>query len=108
VVEMVRRIARYVEGASNGDMAIFQTSGFQPASTIKTVAPPLSEKVRKIGHGPNTGQVKLWLRALKDALSYTVRYAPVVTGAASTTWTEQPVGLLTTPVLLTGLTPGTS
>jgi hypothetical protein len=31
-----------------------------------------------------------------------------VNGAAPTTWTEQPIGLLTTPVLLTGLTPATS
>jgi hypothetical protein len=35
VVEMVRMLGRYVEGASKGDMSIFQTSGFQPASTTK-------------------------------------------------------------------------
>ncbi|HEY2382376.1 MAG TPA: hypothetical protein VGK48_14455 [Terriglobia bacterium] len=108
VVEMVRMLGRYVEGASKGDMSIFQTSGFQSASTTKTKSPPLSETIRKIAHGPNSGQATIWLRSLKDALSYTVRYAPMVNGAAPTTWTEQPIGLLTAPVLLTGLTPVTT
>jgi hypothetical protein len=52
VVEMVRMLGRYVEGASKGDMSIFQTSGFQPASTTKAPQQPLSEKIRKIKHGP--------------------------------------------------------
>jgi hypothetical protein len=108
VVEMVRMLGRYVEGASKGDMSIFQTSGFQPASTTKTKAQPLSEKIRKIGHGPNSGQAKVWVRSLRDALSYTVRYAVSVNGAAPTTWAEQPVGLVKSPVLITGLTPGAS
>jgi len=108
VVEMVRMLGRYVEVASKGDMAIFQTSGFQPASTTRTRPRPLSEKISKIGHGPNSGQAKIWLCALKDALSYTVRYAPIVNGTAPASWTEQPIGLLSAPMLLTGLTPGST
>ncbi|HLH32537.1 MAG TPA: hypothetical protein VKY31_15140 [Terriglobia bacterium] len=107
VVDMVRMLGRYVEVASKGDMSVFQTSGFQPASTTRTTAAPLSEKVRKITYGPNTGQVKIWLRTVKDALSYTLRYAPVVNGATPTIWTEQPIGLLNVPTLITGLTPAT-
>ena len=39
VVKMLRLLGRYVEVTSNGDMAIFTSSGFQPASTIgSTVA----------------------------------------------------------------------
>ena len=108
VVEMVRLLGRYVEGVSKGDMSIFQTSGFQPASTTKATAQPLSEKIRKIGRGPNSGQAKVWVRSLRGALSYIVRYGPFVNGAAPTTWTEQPVGLVKAPVLITGLTPATS
>ena len=108
VVEMVRMLGRYVEGASKGDMSIFQTSGFQPASTTKTQPPSLSEKIRKISHGPNSGQAQVRLNSLRDALSYIVRYAVSVNGAAPTTWTEQPVGLVNAPVLITGLTPGTT
>ncbi len=108
VVEMVRMLGRYVEGASKGDMSIFQTSGFQPASTTKAQAQPWSEKIRKIGRGPNSGQAKVWVRSLRDALSYTVRYAVSVNGAAPTTWIEQPVGLVKSAVRITGLTPGTT
>jgi hypothetical protein len=37
----------YVEVTSNGDPSIFQTSGFQAASTTKTTTQPLSETIRK-------------------------------------------------------------
>jgi hypothetical protein len=105
IVEMVRLLARYVEGASKGDMSTFQTSGFQPASTTKAKAAPLSEKIRKISKGPNSGQAKVWIHPLHGALSYVVRYATSVNGAVPTSWTEQPVGLVKGAVLLTGLTP---
>ena len=108
VVQMVRMLGRYVEGASKGDMSIFQTSGFQPASTTKAKAQPWSEKIRKIGRGPNSGQTKVWVRSLRGALSYIVRYGVSVNGAAAIAWTEQPVGLVQKPVLITGLTPGTT
>ena len=105
VVEMVRMLARYVEGASKGDMSTFQTSGFQPASKTKVKAAPLSEKIRKISKGPNSGQAKVWIHPLQGALSYVVRYSTSVNGAVPTNWTEQPVGLVRGAVLLTGLTP---
>jgi hypothetical protein len=108
VIEMARMLGRYVEGTSKGDMSIFQTSGFQAASTTKATAQPLSEKIRRIGHGPNSGQARVWLRSLRDALSYTVRFAVSVNGATPLTWTEQPVGLVKSPVLIIGLTPGTT
>lgn len=108
VVEMIRMLARFVEGASKGDMSTFQTSGFQPASSTKTKPQPLSEKIRKIAKGPNSGQVKIWVHPLKDALSYVVRYGPSVNGAVPTAWTEQPVGLVKGAVLLSGLTPLTT
>src|ERR1700674_1672048 len=75
VIKMLRALARYVELTCNNDMAIFQTSGFQPASTTKTQTPPLSEKIRKIEHGTNSGQIVVWLKAVLQAFSYEVRYA---------------------------------
>jgi hypothetical protein len=36
---MLRVLARYVEVTSNGDMSVFQTSGFQAASTTKSEEP---------------------------------------------------------------------
>src|ERR1051326_3300308 len=73
VVQMLRLLARYVEVTSKGDMAVFQTSGFQTASTTKTTAEPLSEKIRKIEHGTNSGQVFVWMRSIPKAFSYELR-----------------------------------
>src|SRR5438477_4115363 len=51
VINMLRMLGRYVEIQSQDDMSIFQTSGFQAASTTRAPAQPLSEKIRKIEHG---------------------------------------------------------
>ena len=108
VIKMLRLLARYVEVISNGDMAIFQTSGFQPASTTRATSAPLSETIRKIAHGDKSGQVKLWVRAIRVASSYEVRFAPSVSGATPTAWTSLGVSTVKTPAIVTGLTPATT
>jgi hypothetical protein len=108
VIDMLRMLGRYVEVQSQLDMSIFQTSGFQAASTTKASSQPLSEKIRKIEHGSNTGQISLWVRSVRGALSYVVRYGPSVNGAAPATWSEQVVTEVKTPVVLNGLTPATT
>jgi hypothetical protein len=57
VVQMLRLLARYVEVTSKSDLSVFQTSGFQAASNTKVKGQPLSEKIRKIERGSNSGQV---------------------------------------------------
>lgn len=107
VIAMLRMLGRYVEIQSQGDMAIFQTSGFQAASTTKVLAQPLSKNIRKIAHGSNSGQILIWAQSIRGALSYQIRYAASVNGAAAANWTEQLIAQVRTPALLTGLTPGT-
>ena len=108
IINMLRLLGRYVEVVSNGDMAIFQTSGFQPASTTKAASQPLSETIRKIDHGANSGQIKIWVRAIPKASSYELRYAPAVNGQTPTAWTSQGVAMVKTAAVVTGLTPGTT
>jgi len=105
VIKMLKLLGRYVEVISNGDMAIFQTSGFQPAAP-KTATPPLTEKIRKLEHGPNSGQMRVWLKAFPKASAYEVRYAIANNGTA--TWTSLPASTVKTPLVLTGLTPATT
>jgi hypothetical protein len=106
VIGMLRMLARYVEVVSQGDPAAFQTSGFQLASRTKAQAAPLSEKIRKIDRGPNSGQVLVWLQAVRKAGSYELHYGPAVNGGAPTTWTTQGVLMVRSPIVLTGLMPG--
>jgi hypothetical protein len=106
VIKMVRLLGRYVEVTSNGDMAIFQTSGFEAASTRKIASEPLSEKIRKIDHGPNSGQIIIWVRKVPKASSYEVRYATA--NAPTPTWISVGVPQVKTPATITGLTPATT
>jgi hypothetical protein len=87
------------------DMAIFQTSGFQ-AAAAKTATTPLTEKIRKIAHGSNSGEIDLWLKAVAGASMYEVRYTPAGAGAA-TAWTTVPLSNVKSVLALKGLTPAT-
>jgi hypothetical protein len=108
VINMLRALARYVELNCNNDMAIFQTSGFQPASTTKAQTPPLSEKIRKIEHGANSGQIVVWLKAVLQAFSYEVRYAAAGADGTLGAWTTQAAATVRPPATIIGLTPGTA
>ena|ERR1700674_4114878 len=88
-------------------MAIFETSGFQAAPTTKTAKPPLTEKIRKVEHGANSGEITAWLKAVPKASSYEFRYAVANAGAAAT-WTTMPLSNVKAPIALKGLTPATT
>jgi len=104
VTKMLRLVGRYVEVTCKDDMAIFQTSGFQ-AAPPKTVTPPLTEKIRKIQHGANSGQIVLWLKSVHDASSYEIRYT-LANGGQAPAWTTVPASTVKSPITLSGLTPG--
>jgi hypothetical protein len=106
VIRMLRLLGRYVEVTCNDDMAIFQTSGFE-AAPPKTVTPPLTEKIRKIQHGANSGQITIWLKSVPNASSYEIRYAPA-NGGQIPAWTTVATSLVKSPTTLSGLTPVTT
>lgn len=105
ITKMLKLLGRYVEVTSNGDMAIFQTSGFQAAAP-KTTPVPLTEKIRKVEHGPNSGQITVWLKGVAKASSYEVRYA--VANATAPVWNSVPASSVKQPLILSGLTPATT
>jgi hypothetical protein len=107
VIRMLRLLGRYVEVTCKDDMAMFETSGFQAAPTTRTVTPPLTEKIRKIAHGANSGEITVWLKAVPKAASYELRYTVANAGAA-TTWTTVPRSNAKASIALTGLTPATT
>src|SRR3989441_2863552 len=74
VIKMLRLLARYVEVTCKNDMAIFKSSGFEPASTTKTPPAPLSQpSIRKIDHGATTGQLAAQIKSVSRARSYEIR-----------------------------------
>jgi hypothetical protein len=108
VIKSLRQLGHYVEANCNDDMPTFLKSGFQPISTIRTPAAPLSKSIRKIVPGKNSGQMEVKLVSRQDALSYQLHWAAVGMSGTLSNWTEQPVGNTKSAVLVTGLTPGTA
>ena len=108
VIKSLRQLGHYVEENCKDNMPTFLKSGFQPVSTTRTPATPLSEKIRKIVPGKNSGEMLVTIVDDQNALSYQLRRAPVVPAGTAPNWTEQPVGRTRPPALVTGLTPGTA
>src|SRR6266581_7075222 len=108
VVKLLVQLAHYVEANCKDDMTIFLSSGFTPAASTKKTTPPVSESIRKVDPGVNSGDIQVTLMKFPGAASYDVRWAAVGTGGAPGEWTTKPAAALRPPVLISGLTPGTT
>ncbi|HYR85148.1 MAG TPA: fibronectin type III domain-containing protein [Terriglobia bacterium] len=108
VIKMLRQLGHYVEANCNDDMPTFLKSGFEAASTAKGANQPLSQFIRKINQGSNSGQVLVTITAVPAAFSYELRWAAIGAGGTPGTWTTQPVSKTRPAASVTGLTPGTT
>src|SRR5437899_2098209 len=108
VVKLLVQLAHYVEANCKDDITIFLSSGFTPAASTKNTTPPVSESIRKIEPGPNSGQMLVTLMKFPGAASYLVQWAPVGSEGAPGSWTTKPAAAVRPPVLISGLTPGTT
>src|SRR5215467_7815016 len=108
LIKSLRQLGHYAEENCKDDMQTFLKSGFQAASTTRTSAQALSEWIRKILPGKNSGQMLVSLVAQPNAWAYQIRYASVGTGGTLGNWTEQPVANTRRATSVTGLTAGTT
>jgi hypothetical protein len=108
VIQMLKLLGSYVNMASNNDMSVFQSSGFQAAASTRTTGTPVSEKIRKLERGDNSGEIFAWIMTVHGASSYELRYGASVNGAAPATWTSLPLTGVKQPVTVPGLTTGTT
>ena len=108
VIKSLRQLGHYAEENCKDDMNTFLKSGFQAASTTRASAQPLSDWIRKIVPGKNSGQMLVSIIAHADALAYQLRWASVGQGGALGNWTEIPVGKTRPATLVTGLVPATT
>jgi len=101
------QLGHYVEAVSNGDPAIFATSGFLTAPTERVLPQPLPPaSIDWIDRGAVTGSVVVKVKGLPKAINYSLEYAVVtIPGTLPTSWTQ-----LTLPgskkVTISNLTPG--
>jgi hypothetical protein len=106
LIKMLRQLAGYVEYIAD-DMASFLSSRYDPSPNTRTQSPPLSESIRKISFGDNSGELKVKAVAVPEAHSYELRWAVRLADGTPGEWTTQPFGNTKRFLSITGLTPGT-
>jgi len=73
VIKMLHELGHYVEANCKGDLPTFLKSGFEVASKQKAVSQSLSESIRNIKNGDNSGQLLITIAAVAGAFSYELR-----------------------------------
>jgi hypothetical protein len=104
---MLLQLAKYVEHASKGDMAAFLLSGFHPAPDARTQTPAISEGIRKIRYGANSGELDFRAVAVPGASSYEIRWAERNADGTPGEWTVKSFGKTKGYFTIKGLKPGT-
>ena len=107
LIKMLRQLGHWVEANCNDDLKTFLASGFHAKSATSNKRQPVSESIRKLRPGKNSGEMEVVPVALPEALAYQLRFAPA-SGGTPANWTIQPVGLTRPPTVVTGLAPRTS
>src|SRR5207253_5666996 len=59
VIKMMRQLGRYAEEACQDDLPTFLKSGFRPQSTVTPAKQSLSQYIRKITPGKNSGEIQV-------------------------------------------------
>jgi len=109
VMKLLTQLAHYAEANCKDDVTIFLSSGFTAKSSTRTATPPVSESIRKIEPGPDSGHMLVSLMKYPGAASYEVRWAPVGADGVPGAWTTQAIGkIIKSPSTISGLKPATT
>jgi len=108
VADLLEQLAHYAEANCKGDLPAFLSFGFTPKASTKKKTPPVSESIRKIEPGKNSGEFKMTFMSFPDAGSYEVQWAPLGAGGVPGSWTSKVFTTVKPAVLITGLNPGTT
>ena len=108
VIRLLEQLAHYAEVNCKDDMTTFLSFGFTPKAPARNRPTPVSQSIRKIESGNNSGEFKIRLMPFPGAGSYEVQWAPLGAGSVPGSWTGKVFADLKPPVLITDLTPGTT
>src|SRR5882762_7480078 len=76
VIRMMRELAHYAEQACKDDLTTFLKSGFHAKFTVSSAKQSLSQYIRKITPGKNSGQFHIVLVSVDGADAYEIRCTP--------------------------------
>jgi hypothetical protein len=97
----------YVENQAP-DRATFLLSGYQLDSQIRTQTTPLSNAIRNLDWGENSGSFRFRFIAVKAADSYELRWAPRLPDGTPGQWKTKPFAKTKAYITIAGFTPGTT
>jgi len=108
VITNLKLLAIYVQDNSNGDMAVFTSSGFQAQQPVSAKGQPSAVPAfRTLDYGTSSGQLTVTLKKAFNAGSYVIRYAPMTNGTPGA-WTTVATLASGKKITISGLTPGTT
>jgi len=107
LVALLRKLASYVQGNCNDDLAPLLSSGFQAAPTVRASSPLPKPTIAVVDNG-HSGQLSVDVKKVFNARTYELEKATIGPDGVRGPW--QPGGLFTgsRAMLLSGLTPGTT
>jgi hypothetical protein len=108
LVRKVRQIGHYVEATCNDDMPTFLSSGFQPVPPRTPPQPLPPAAIAAVEQGGNSGQLLVYLKPLRKARNYEIKYTPTGGAGATGTTTTVTVPSARAAIPIDGLTPGTT
>jgi hypothetical protein len=107
LIAMLRQLALYVQASCNDDLQTLLSSGFLAASTSRTKQPLPKPVITSVDLG-NSGQAIVKVKAIRNAKTYDVRYAPVGKDGALGPQQTQPGFTNSRSMIISGLTPLTT
>jgi hypothetical protein len=102
---MVRKLALYVQTNCNDDMSTLTSSGFQAASTVRTLGPLPKPIINMVDNGVTT-QLLVTIQKVPKAKSYELRMATVAANGTPGPWTAAGTFTKSRNLPINGLTPG--
>jgi hypothetical protein len=106
LVALLRKLALYVQANCNEEVSILTSSGFQAASTVRTLGPLPKPDAPAVENG-HTTQLLLTVPKVPKAKSYEVQVAPV-TGSTIGAWQGAGTFTKSRKLPVNGLTPATT
>jgi hypothetical protein len=103
---MLRLLGHYVEAVCKNDMNVFVSSGFVPATVVRTPPQPVSAPLIIAVDQGSPGQLVVTIRPVAKARSYELRYAAVAAAGAAVNWNTIVVASTKPPTPINNLTPG--
>lgn len=105
LVDLLRKLAGFVQEHHDNDLAKLLASGFEAVSTNRAQAPLAKPNIRDIRHG-NSGQLRVRVEPLANAKTYEPQYALIAPGGAPGPWQSGGLYSNSQQLLINGLTPG--